>query len=244
MKKFLITLICHNLLVMPAFCMMSDSFVEETLDKSKPLPKAKIIHITDDLAEKSLQGSKPKVIQTRPIIDEFAESNHAKNSVLIGPTDLHEFVPKHTSQDYANYKKAVVADKLELEQIEIRICNYLTTRNRKVDEGDYIEFETLKPITIKNVIYPKGTIVRGRIETISQNKTKGVPADIVIGNFTIDNNPLIGEIEKTGANRAIWLYPTSCIGCGLFGLGVFLLFIRGGHAKISQKKHFILHVNK
>lgn len=219
MKKFLITLICHNLLIMPAFCMISDSFAEE-----------------------SLKGSRPTIIKTRIIVDEFAENNHAKNELLIDPVDLHEFLPTHTSRDYINYKKKVITDKSELEQINIRICNRITTKSKKLDEGDYLEFETLKPVTIKNKTYPKGTTVTGRIETVSQNRPKGVPADLVIGNFIIDNHNLVGEITKTGANRSLWVYPVSCVGACFFGLGAFLLFIRGGHAKISPTEHFVIHI--
>ncbi len=244
MKKFLITLICHNLLIMPAFCMISDSFAENNLDSSKPYPKPKVVNITDDFAEESLKGSKPVIIKPRVIVDEFAENNHAKNEPLIAPVDLREFVPTHTRQDYANYRKDIITDKSSLDKVEIKICNHLTTKNRKIDEGDYIEFETLKPITIKNKTYPKGTIITGRIETISQNKPKGIPADLVIGNFKIDNQELVGEIARTGANRSLWVYPASCAGACFFGLGAFLLLIRGGHAKISPVEHFTLHLNQ
>lgn len=243
-KKLLTTLICHNLLIMPAFCMISDSFAEETLDKSKPLPNAKEINIRDSFAENSLKGAQPKIFRTRLIVDEFAESNQAKNEALITPIDLHEFLPTHTHQDYANYKKAIVADKSELNQLEINIRYFFSTCDSGIDEGDYLEFETQKPITIKNKTYPKGTTVKGRIETISQNRTKGVPADLVIGNFTIDNHELVGEITKTGANRSLWVYPTATIGAGFFGLGALLLLIRGGHAKITPKEKFILHIHQ
>lgn len=102
---------------MPAFCMISDSFVDETLDKTKPYPKARVTNITDEYAEQKLQNVYPTVIRKRIIVDEFAENNKAKNEPLIGPIDLHEFLPKHTSIDYANYKKKVVADKSNLKQI-------------------------------------------------------------------------------------------------------------------------------
>lgn len=244
MKKFLITLICHNLLVMPAFCMISDDFVEETLDKTKPYQKTRVINITDEFAEQSLQNVKPTVIRKQIITDEFAENNHAKNGTLVKQVDLHEFLPKHSSKDYTNYKKSIITDISNLNKIEIRICQKFTTKNRKIDEGDYIKFETVTPITIKNKTYPKGTIVQARVENISQNQSKGVPADIVLGNFTIDNNKLVGEISKTGANRSLWVYPCSYIGSGFFGLGAFLLFIRGGHAKILPTERFILHLNQ
>lgn len=241
MKKLLITFICYNLLVMPAFCMISDSLVEETLDSSKPYPEAKVVNITDEFAEQSLNNYKPTIIRTRIIIiDSFAENNQAKNEPLLEKVDLHEFIPKHTGKDYANYKKSVIADRSNLKQIEIRIYRDLTTQDHSIDEGDYINFETVKPVKIGNKTYPKGTVVRARIETISQNKTHGVPADIVIGDFSIDNHKLIGEISKTGANRSLWVYPASYVGTCFFGLGAFLLFIRGGHAKIKTTEHFIL----
>lgn len=244
MKKFLITLICHNLLIIPAFCMISDSLADDVLDKTKPYPKPRVTNITDEFAEESLKNCRPTKVRVRIITDEFAENNKAKNERLIGPIDLHEFLPKHTSRDYANYKKSVITDKSNLDKIELKICKRITTKSKKIDEGDFVEFETLSPTTIKNKTYPKGTIVQARIENISKNRPKGVPAEMILGNFVIDNHKLIGEIEKTGANRSLWLYPVSCVGSAFFGLGAFLLFIRGGHAKIKPSERFILHIDQ
>lgn len=248
MKKLLITLICHNLLIMPAFCMISDSLAEEKLDSSRPYPKPRTVNITDSFAEDSLKNCNPTRIKIRLITDEFAESNTAKNVPLLEPVDLHEYLPTHTSQDYNKYKKncqkAIDLENSNLAKIKIRIRNPLTTKNKTVDEGDYIEFETVEAVYINNRNYPKGTIVKARVENISQNRSKGVPADIVIGNFTIDNHKLNGEITKTGANRSLWVYPASYIGSGFFGLGALLLFIRGGHAKITPFENFTIYSNK
>lgn len=220
MKKFLISLICHNLLILPAFCMITDDFAEQTLDKTKPYPKP----------------------ANSIIIDEFAESNTAKNQYTKNSVDLNESIPTCSQNSYITKKKVIITDKVDLTKVEIRIKNAVSTKDKTIDEGDYIEFETVKDVYINNKHYPKGTVVRARIENISQNGMKGVPADIVLANFTLANHNLIGEVTKTGANRSLWLYPVSYIGTGFFGLGPLLLFIRGGHAKINRSQTFILHV--
>ncbi len=48
--------------------MISDSFVDETLDKTKPYPKARVTNITDEYAEQKLQNVYPTVIRKRIIV--------------------------------------------------------------------------------------------------------------------------------------------------------------------------------
>lgn len=139
-----------------------------------------------------------------------------------------------------------IADNLsenKYQEIKIRIKNEYSTKDN-LDEGDYIDFVTVEDVKLKDKIYPKDSIVKARIETISQNKAWGVPSDLIVGNFTLDNNKLTGEISKTGANRSLWLYPAVEIGCIFLGAGLLLIPIRGGHAKIKPTETYSLYVTE
>ena len=69
----------------------------------------------------------------------------------------------------------------------------------------------------------------------------GVPADLVIGSFTLNGVPLGGEINKTGANRSLWVYPCMYGTLWFFGIGVLFIPIRGGHAKIKTTETYTLY---
>ena len=68
-----------------------------------------------------------------------------------------------------------------------------------------------------------------------------MPSNLVVGNFTLDDNKLSGEISKTGANRSLWLYPAIYATSWLFGIGLLFIFIRGGHAKIKPNETHTLY---
>ena len=82
-----------------------------------------------------------------------------------------------------------------------------------------------------------------RVELISPNQARGVPADIILGNFMLDNKiPLEGQIKATGANRSLWVYPASYLLSVFFFTGLFIYPIRGGHAKIKPKNIYKLEI--
>lgn len=123
-------------------------------------------------------------------------------------------------------------------EVKVKIKKNYSTK-QKIKEGEYLDFITVKDFSYKDKLYPAGTLVKARVETISLNKIYGVPSDVIVGNFSIDDIPLRGEISKTGANRALWLYPTIEITSWLC-VGLLLIPIRGGHAKIKTKEIFTL----
>lgn len=125
-------------------------------------------------------------------------------------------------------------------EIPIRILSPVTTKNPP-EEGDFLDFVTTKEIKIGNKTYPEGTIVKGRVETVSKNFSLGVPGDILMANFTLDKYPLKGQIKKVGANRSIWVDPCFQIGILCLGAGVIFMPIRGGHAKIKEKEVFTVY---
>lgn len=242
MQKYLISFICFNILSMPAFALINDDFVDSTLDKTKPYPAHIIKNITDDFADTNLKNIPLTKRETPIIIDEFAENNNSKNTSLSQRIIINEVLPKSNYKSLVYGKKEAVIDKIGMTPVQIRIKDKITSKFIKIDEGDYVEFETVKPVVINNKEYPAGTTVKGRVETISPNDMRGTPGDIVISNFEIDGIKMHGELAKTGANRTLWLYPTSIVFSAFFGLGVLLLFIRGGHAKITPAQVFTVYV--
>ena len=220
---------------------MEDLFVEKTL--SKDCVRRSVVKpiIRDEFVESSLDKNlKLKPRETKYIVDEFAEKNKSVSSKRVVKTVTYdEVLPKIDSSKVVS-RKVVRIENSGL-VIPVRISKSFTTR-KKVDEGDIILFETTKELKIKNKTYPAGTPVKARIETISMNKSMGVPADLTIGNFSIDGIALAGEINKTGANRSLWLYPTMYALTCFFGIGIFLMPIRGGHAKINLNQEFLLYL--
>lgn len=239
-KKNLILVICFNILALPAYCTIRDDLVEKTLCANQKIKQVQPPVIEDTFANKTLDNNlKPKSVNANIISDTFAENNKNKNQYRKPMVDFSEQTVV-VSQKPAQVNKVVIYSDADSIPVKIRIKKYLSTR-QKNDEGDTLDFETVSEVKIKNKVYPAGTTVKARIETISYNKVMGVPSDLVVGNFLIDNNPLSGEINKIGANRSLWLYPTVYLTSCFFGAGLLLIPIRGGHAKIRPNQHYTVY---
>ena len=240
LKKYLAILISINILTLPAYCTISDDFVEKTLSNKQNIKILKQPIIKDTFVEQTIDKNlKHKAVKENIIIDEFAENNKNKNQYTRPNISFYEekiVISKELTQP----RKFMMIDNENLIPIKVRIKNYLSTK-QKIDEGDFIEFETITELKVKNKSYPVGTTIKARIETISYNKIWGVPSDLTVGNFSIDNTPLKGEINKTGANRSLWLYPTIYLTGFFLGIGFLLIPIRGGHAKIRPQQVFTVY---
>lgn len=217
----------------PTYAFIVDEFVEKTLSDELTIKLPKQPTIIDEFAQKSID----KDLQINPneakiIDDNFAENNKNKNIVVVKKITIDEKLPC-VKEKSANFKKTLVVDNENSQPVKIRIKKDFST-NQEIEEGDYIEFETISDVKIQNKTYPAHTTVKARVETISPNKMWGVPADLTVGNFTLDNHSLNGEINKTGANRSLWLYPTVYFTSFFFGAGLLLIPIHGGEAKIKN----------
>lgn len=214
MKKFGALIISLFILTNPIYAIINDDFAEKTLDSSL-----------------KIREYKPRII-----IDDFAESNKGhsapRRSVVIT-----EVLPDIKARPHR--KKYIITEGLKT-PLQIRILENLSSKS-KPEEGSRVIFETVNEIKYKNKIFPAGTKVVAYVETVSPNFTQGVPADMVIGNFSIDNIPLYGEISKTGANRSLWLKPVSYVTSFFFGAGFVLMLIRGGHARITPNETFTVY---
>ena len=243
MKKILAFIICLEFASMPAYSIIVDEFAQKTLDKNLKITTPAKVDISDSFAEQSLDKNlKVKQVNYSPITDNFAEQNRNKNPKISKKVDYQEVIPKINNQK-ANTKKIVVMDNNSVVSIPIRIKRNLSSKTN-LQEGDYIEFETVKDVTVNKKPYPAGTIVKARIETISLNKSMGVPSDLIIGNFSINGIPLADEISKSGANRSLWEYPCVYGLTWFFCVGLLFIPIRGGHAKIRTSETYTVYAEK
>ncbi len=186
MKKFLVLIICLQMVAAPVFAtkLKDDAFAEEKSENKTPIIKRIVAKINGE-------------------------------EIVLNPSKSGR-VP-----------------------VKISIVEPLTTKQELL-EGQEVKFKVLNDVKINNKqTIKKDSIVTATLETVSLNQGFGVPADILIDNFsvrTVDNKTLNleGNINKIGANRALWVSPIGYVG-GIFtlGAGFLLFFIRGGHAKLK-----------
>jgi len=119
--------------------------------------------------------------------------------------------------------------------VQLKIVKNLSTKQVAL-EGNSVLFKTIKDVSLNGTFLPKGTQIVGRVETVSESDKMGTPANIVIDNFYVKDNPNInfyGNITKTGANRSLWVYPLYQAGnIVLYVAGFVFVPIHGGHAKL------------
>jgi len=238
-KNILIIFMCFNIISFPGYCIIEDDFVQKNLKSSKKQVVA-TIDIKDEFIEQTLNKNlKIKNAKELNITDAFAEKNTNKNIYNKPEVNFSEQIVSASSKIIKPKNNAIILDENSI-PIKIGIKETFSTK-QEIDEGDFVEFKTLSEIKIKNKIYPINSTVKARIETISSNKTWGVPSDLTVGNFSLDGIPLYGEINKTGANRSLWLYPTIYLSSMFFGVGFLLVPIRGGHAKIEPNQTYTIY---
>lgn len=239
MKNKLIIYICFSLFFSPCLALIEDDFVEQTLDKNLQIKKQEKKIYIDEFAQNNT-AKNYNIIKSGYIEDNFAIKNTNISKISKSKTEFNEVLPNISTKD----KQVIKSRKTSLDSsqnIKIKIKSNFSTR-KKVDEGDALDFEIAEDILINGKKYSKGTNVKARIETLSLNYSMGVPADVVVGNFYLDNILLNGEISKTGANRGLWLRPSVYIFSSFFGMGLLLIPIRGGHAKIKTNEIFELQI--
>ena len=239
MKKFLALSLSFYWLLLPVSAYIEDDFVEQTLNQNLEVTLRKTDFLKDEFAENN-NNKNSKIEKQNLIIDTFAENNKGKSQIS-QKVVVTEVLPAIDNSKKVEKRKFIAEDALNQGvKIPIKILANISTKNN-LEEGDEILFETVAPVTIKNINYPKGSTVKGRIETVSMNYSLGVPADLVLGNFVLDKTPLKGEIKKIGANRSLWVKPCSIGFLLFFGLGVVFLPIRGGHAKVHTSEVYTMY---
>ena len=226
MKKLFILLCSIELIFLPvsvfANDIIEDEFAKETLKNVKPVQRFHNEQITDSFAQNNIKIPYKQTFPSRKITDDFAQENlqGKKSKVKI-----------NTNYDYTSLDKTI---------LKINPTKTISS-TKKFKEGEEVSFITKNDIKINSTLIPKGSIIIGRIETISPNGLRGVPSQLIIDNFYLKSNPdiyFVGTIDKTGARRYLWVYPTSVILTPFFGIGCLLCLVKGGHAKITKRQTF------
>ncbi len=202
--------------------------------------------IVDDFANKTLMDVKLAKYTPNVIVDDFAQSRlkNIKSVNLVEKEPIVDEFALETLQSYKNVPipKGVITE-IATNEISVFVSSSrsLTTQN-DIYEGQKVDFIIAKDVVQNGkIVIPKGTQVTGRVELITMNGAFGTPADLTVGNFTLQNDKnLEGEIKITGANRSLWVYPVGYSTTVFFGLGALIFAVRGGHAKIKPDKEFEL----
>jgi len=245
MKKFISIFICFNLLILNQgiICaeIIQDNLLKK-LDKNLKTETQKQIPIIDDFALKTLNQNLKITKENQEIIEDELVKNSLRTNAKI-TKEVHKPIQDNLAislneslMPKNNTIKAISTfDKIKISPIK----NYTT---RKAQLNDKIEFILMEDIKINNISHKKGEKISANIENLSQNGAYGVPADLVVGNFKIGNQILDGTLTRQGANRAIWVYPSAYVLSVFFGLGLFVLPIRGGHAKLKPNKIYEIDI--
>lgn len=211
--------------------------------------------ITDELLNPSLYKNVPfrlgvykNKYANQPIDDELLENDdfklRSKESVLSDKIIPDEyFIEK--SIDLKKVRRIKAKNKYDFTKkqvpIKIKIAKQLKS-TRQILEGSTIPFVAEHDFEINGKIFNRGTIILGRVETISASDKMGTPESIKIGNFYIPDSKeidLYGSISKNGANRSLWVYPLYQAGNILFyAAGFAFVPIHGGRAKLLTSESF------
>lgn len=141
--------------------------------------------------------------------------------------------------------------------IELKVIRNLSTK-KDLKEGQTITFKTVNDVVINGKVLPRGTKVTGKVELVSASDKMGTPFNIVIDNFNVknpevenkeinkpeENNSIRfhGTISKSGANRAVWVYPLYQAGnLVLYVAGFAFVPIHGGHAKLLTSETYTVY---
>ena len=138
----------------------------------------------------------------------------------------------------ASNEKTLPYNYLDTESVAINlsIVEPISTK-KSLYEGQIIKFKVLRDVYYQGVcIVCKGEIAEARVETIITSGMNGFPAEIILGNFNIQNlcnSKLIDSYTKKGSNRCLWVYPLKWALTPIPFVGSFTNLIKGGHAKIK-----------
>lgn len=250
MKKFIILILCIQILNLPAVAaeLIHDTFVEKTLNgKNLTVEIKKQQIIEDTFVDSTLKGKAQKIeLESKQVEDTFVEKTLSADRYKLPVSqqaviqdELANKTLKNCSTLIVNKKTDYDFESIKRTPVKIRICQNITTKNG-LREGQDLYFKVLNDVKIdNNTTIKKDSTVKARLEMVSMNQAFGVPADITIENFVAKRTnqadlALDGSIHKVGACRYLWVRPVAIAGIVLlFGAGVFVFAVRGGHAKMK-----------
>ncbi|MCI1273262.1 MAG: hypothetical protein LKG27_02370 [Clostridiaceae bacterium] len=128
--------------------------------------------------------------------------------------------------------------------IHLAITSEISTKN-PINDGQSVEFRVLNDVNYEGkTIAKQGDIVPAKIATIVTAGMNGFPAEIFIDDFqfpNIKNSQLMGEYNKKGQNRCLWVYPLKWSLTLIPFVGSLTNFIMGGNAKIQPDEMITIY---
>ncbi len=242
MKKFLASFLLLNILSFNCSfaCAVEDNLVE-LLDKNLKIQKVKQEIVVDEFVLKTLNPNLKVEKQNKTVVNDNLV-NYLDKNLKVKKEIQRPIIDSLALDVNKTPNKTQNNIKYDGDKIKVAPLKYYTTR-KDLFEGKIIDFILVEDTKVNNKLYKKGTLVKARVETLSQNGAYGVPADLVIGNFTLsDNLTLHGDITKQGANRSLWVYPTGYILMPFFFIGLLIFPIRGGHVKLKPEKVYNIEI--
>lgn len=257
MKKVISILICLQIFLLPALASNSieDNFVEHTLkDSAGKISKKNIQPIEDELVLSTLGGKSFNQKQPyQTITDNLVKKELSAKKYIFNKQNAQIIndeivIDKNKPLTQSKGKKTKKFDFEALDQIPIKlsISDEVNTK-KELLEGQKLTFKVVEDVQIdKSTTIKKGSIVSSKLGTVCLNQAFGTPADVIIEEFKINYEtreiPLEGRIQKTGANRALWVYPVGyTTGVMFLGLGFLLFCVRGGHAKLKPSEVYTVY---
>lgn len=158
--------------------------------------------------------------------------------------ELVESTLQNTSSKYPEANLNYDYNDINYLSVKIRFKEKVSSKKSK--EGDIIEFEVMEDVRDKSGkrIIDAGTIGKAKLENISAREGYGVPADIIISSFDINdlnNKHFDGEIKKRGKNLSAVALGLKYSVCTIFpGSHFLLLLMKGGNATIKPKDVFVI----
>lgn len=128
-----------------------------------------------------------------------------------------------------------------LRKIPVKLVAEERIRNEKeIYEGQKIKFRATKNTIYKgNVVVQRGQIVEATVKTIIPAGMNGIPASIILGDFTAGKIPpsqLVDTYEIVGQDRSLLVFPLKWALTILPPTGSLTNLIMGGHAKMKIGK--------
>lgn len=246
----LLMLICFFVTNMNCFAqttVIQDELAKELETKNISFPKYQYkpindFLITDDFIMDSefLPKSQQTAIEDFLITNDFISQNSLK--LPIKKIRYNDRFAEKTLKRYRNIvyeQKEYDFQNLHHTMIKVRPMREISTK-QSINAGDKVYFLVEEDVKKEGkTIAKKGEKITARVEIISESGLYGIPADITVGSFTLNNIPLSGEIEKEGFTHTYWIIPIANVASFFIPFsGQLFRFVHGGHAKIKTKETF------
>lgn len=127
-----------------------------------------------------------------------------------------------------------------LVSIPIKLKITKKAKDKHLTEGQVLEFKVLEDVVYgNNTLIKQDEPVTARVETLISNGMNGIPASIVLGNFSVPNleqDKISQKYEYFGLDLSLLVFPLKWALTPIPPTGSLTNFIKGGRASLSDKK--------